>query len=390
MKKVGILTAYSAYNYGSKLQAYAMKELVRQKGFFPVIWDVKACDSGTFGKIKRKLRFIRERGVFYRFYQIRYIKKLYPNSTFALRKLLYKRHAAIDSFNKQLDVNYIQGSKKEIAKKTRFFSAFICGSDQIWRPYQNPDLKYYLLDFVDISVRRIAYAPSLGTAHIPIQKREVYKESLDKFYSLSCREILGSQELARIVGKKVNVVLDPTLLVGRSTWDRLIDEEFSNSKGNYCICYLLGDNSSHRDFCRRVSETLNVPILNFAHFKLYNEADNNLESSQLYDITPQQFIGLIKNAVFVITDSFHCTAFSIMYHTQFATLQRYTNNDSNSTNNRISSLLEQLNILDRMIVPEEQDAFDICSKIDFEKCDKILELKRIESNAYINDAFKDL
>lgn len=390
MKKIGIVTAHSAYNYGSKLQSYAMKEMVRQKGFEPIIWDVKYSENGVIDKIKRKLRFIRNIGCFYNLYQHRYIQRLYPNASRYLRRLIFKRHVAIDSFNKLLDVKFIQGDKTKIAKETRSFIAFFCGSDQVWRPIQNPDLKYYLLDFVDDSVRRIAYAPSLGTAHIPDNMKNIYRNALSKFYSLSCRETTGAEELDNITNKNVRVVLDPTLLVGKLIWDNIIDEKYALSLGNYCLCYLLGDNKNHRTFCKRVSETLKVPILNFAHFKLYNEADNSLNSNQLFDITPQQFIGLIKNAKFVVTDSFHCTAFSIMYHTQFATLQRYTCRDENSTNNRLYSLLKQINIQDRMVAPQDLDTFDICSKIDFDECDKLLELKRFESNAYINEALIEL
>lgn len=385
---VGIQTVHSEYNYGSKLQAYAMMEIVRHYGKSPEIMAFQELKFDLFS-IKYCVRtfLINIFSKYKKYKEIQQIHRLQPCNK-EMAALINIRREAIDSFDKMLIIKKIHGTKKQFGQWQKRYKAVICGSDQIWRPYKNPLLDLYLFEYTPGSTRKISYGPSLGVSIIPSEQIDYYNLHLASFYSLSCREIEGAKELHRITNRDVEVVLDPTMLVGLPIWDKLLDT--SIDKGDYILSYLLGTNTEHREICHNLSKKLGVKILNFSHFKLINEGDENLESESLYDINPQQFLTLIKKARFVVTDSFHCTAFCIQFHTPFCTLLRFNDSKEISTNSRIYSLLSQLRLEDR-ICRSLSDIDSIISNIpDFEMVDNILDQLRIKSWKYLDKSFRGL
>ena len=141
---------------------------------------------------------------------------------------------------------------------------------------------------------------------------------------MSVREISGQKIIKKILEKDVPVVLDPTLLLERNYWDRLLKEAtVCIPKQPYCFCYFLGNNKKHRESVKHLSQHKDYKIVNLQHFSGFCEADVDFADENLYAVSPQDFIALIANADYVCTDSFHCTAFSIQYEKNFTVFHRF-------------------------------------------------------------------
>lgn len=386
-KKIGIVTQIRVFNYGTRLQAYAMQEIFRSRGFFTEIFVLERY-CGLKALIRCHVKTIRDvfnRNARYRFY----VKCHYDNTlNDGMVKKLIKRLGAIDLLNKKLNYT-VHSSEKELTTYTSKFHAVVCGSDQMWRPVNN-DLQLKMLRYVSPNIRKISYAPSLGVNIIPEDTKPFIREALEDFYCISVRETNGAELLRPLTDKPVYVVLDPTLLVGRKVWDKVLKYKDELANEDYCLCYFLGTNPDHRKIAREVSDELHLTVYNFPHFKEYNTADEKLAGVQLFDISPSEFVGLISKAKFVITDSLHCTIFSIMYHIPFITLQRYDDNDALSTNCRVFSLLSQFGLESRIFTAGRKVEDYITDFINFENVESILNLKRMESNAYLDKALKNL
>lgn len=391
MKRIGIVTQIRVYNYGTRLQAYAMQEIFRSRGFYteilvlerktPLSLFIYRIKAFLYLFFKKSLNNIRYR---------KYIRTNYPKlSSNWVVNSIRTRLLALDRFNKLLNYSVLT-SEEALVKKTENFDVVVCGSDQMWRPFGNNDLKFKMLRCVSQNVRKISYAPSLGVNTMPEESKAFFRDALKDFYSISVRETSGAELLCSLTEKHVFVVLDPTLLIGRKVWDKILKEKTELMHENYCLCYFLGTNSRHRKIANEISKKQHLTIYNFSHFKEFNTADNDLEGLQLYDVSPAEFIGLISKAKFVITDSLHCTIFSLMYHIPFLTLQRYNNTDELSTNNRIFSLLKQFGLESRILQNWEKTEEILTESIDFENVEKILLEKRKVSNAYLDIALENL
>lgn len=391
MRKIGIFTPVGVYNYGTKLQALAMQEIIRKKGFDTEIVLLNE-KKGIIGKFK----YLIGKTVYLIFHDLhanrrynKYIREYYPDlQSKDLIKSLKQRLASLEKSDKDYTIiRFID--KSDLKRHTSLYKAVVCGSDQIWHPITNRN-DFWTLQLVDDTVPRISYAPSLGIDSIPKDAIPFFRNFLKTFSHISVRELSGAHLIQGLTEKKVHVVLDPTLLAGRTVWDKLLENNMEITNASYCLCYMLGTNAHHREVVKEVAKKLNLVIYNFSHFKKFNEADEHLGCTQLFDITPSQFVSLISKAKFVITDSFHCTAFSAMYHIPFITLLRYGKSDYNSTNSRVYSLLSQFNLENR-ILSENADLDEILnSKIDFDNFEMILAQKRIESNSYLDNALNEL
>ena len=391
MKIIGLVTPTKVKNYGTKLQAFAMQEIFRERGFHTeILFFLNR--KGFLSKYKYYIKAIVQKR-FCSYFQKRqynnYIEENYADIPLpSIYESLKKRMTSIDSIDNLYHFKQFI-DKRSLKKYTKRYAAVVCGSDQIWHPILNRS-EFWTLQLIDDSVRRISYAPSLGVDEMPEEAKTFFKKNLFKFYSISVREISGVKLLQELTDNPIKVVLDPTLLVGRKVWDKFKIDKPMLTDRNYCLCYLLGTNANHRKVVSDIADKLNLSIYNFSHFKKYNDADEQLCGEHLYDISPAEFVGLICRAKFVVTDSFHCSAFAIMYHIPFITLLRYEDVDGMSTNNRIYSLLEQFGLGSRIYTKNKKLEDIISSKIDYKTVEDILSQKRNESNAFIDEALSGI
>ena len=357
--RVGLITYYGN-NYGGCLQAYAMQRIIQTIGYDPRIIQVHTPLIGEknqkwislFRVLKNPIAYFRRR---------KYIKEDARNERFRSQAFDRYRNEFLN-FDKSftLSCNDFKGVEN--------YSIFVCGSDQIWNPNLYGVHPIWTMKFAPYGSKKIAYAPSLGISSIPEKFIADFQKNLKDFSYLSCRELEGANSLSEILGKDVDVVLDPTLLLTPEQW-----YEFArpvNIKFPYIFCYLFGDYSYIAVIKDRVKKHFGLNVVCLP----YNLRELKADDYKLYDITPNQFVWLIENATFVVTDSFHASVFSIKMGTPFVALKRTSDNDKKNMNSRLYTLLHTVGLENCMVSENMVNNIDeiIERKVDFKKKKKKL------------------
>lgn len=366
-------------NYGGALQGYALVTQLRKMGFdaHDVHYVSKnitsKAENDRLSKLKHKIKQLTDlQAIRFKVYMILHKKELAANME------------AFQEFVKKNDLAYNNGkfySIEELSSLSEEFYAFITGSDVVWDPYntQNKNDEGYFLDFCTSSCKRIAYAPSIGVTKLPPQSEENLKELLEKFSALSIREKSGSDLIKNVTGINVPVVLDPTLLVDPKEYERIVRIP-DNLPEHYIAVYRFGNNP-HTDIkIREISRKYSLPVV---FIPARNEG-----FSPRYDLGPGEFIGVIRKADLVITDSFHCTIFSLLNHTPFLTFVRSNPKNVTSTQSRVINLLETFDMTDRYILPDTEIEIEDIFSLDFNKFEGKISKMREESLNYLDSALK--
>lgn len=347
-KRIAMAINYDYPDYGGMLQAYASFRKIRDLGFEPyainndaISGDIKRRKMKYFAKnifdvsiVKEKSRIISKK------LKIKFNKKLKANFN--------KRYSAFESFCKNHFMTTPEyKSRKEMSDGCRTFSAVVVGSDQLWLP-SNIAGDYYTLSFVPDDVKKICYATSFGVSEIPKAQSSAAKRYLNRIEYLSAREQTGQQIIKKYTGRDVPLVCDPALLLTAEEWDQEIHRD-RIIKDKYIFCYFMGDNPWQREFVRKLKAKTGHKIVALLHLDQFIKSDEAFADEAPYDILPDDFINLVKNAEYVCTDSFHGSVFSIIYGKRFFTFKRFSAKATLSTNSRIDTLLYQLNLEDRLV-----------------------------------------
>lgn len=292
MDKVGILTFHAAHNYGSMLQAFALKYVVSKLGYNCEIINYR-------NDRQKKLYSILSVGIKTQIIRILHIIK------YKRRYNLFE-HYLKDYLTDSREINTHDAVKGYL----NGLDAVICGSDQIWNLSSNTydsDTVYYLPFSIDC--RKIAYAPSMGSEIDFNLIHDKLFSYINDFSFLSAREDKLSKVLSDCVNKNIPTVIDPTLLVEREVWDK---QTVPVREKNYICFYSLIYSDDLVKLAQDASRSLNLKIINLSPRAKYASIS---EFEQKYDIGPKEFISYIKNASLVITNSFHGTVFSILERT---------------------------------------------------------------------------
>lgn len=375
MKKIGIVTAHTGYNYGTYLQAYAMKKFLSQLGYdAQLVWQKTIGPAGRDVRINKILVMLTRMIMNYRFLSGTvegYTKNLAAEPSEKSKKMF-------DDFSANfLCVNeYSLNGLKRFAR-SRDVAAVICGSDQIWSASSMyPDPLYYL-QFVP-EKKRIAYAPSFGKSEVPDYNKKRIKKFLEKIPQISVRETAGVKIVKELTGKDVEVVPDPTLIVDWSEWQ-------DNQKENFLLVYFLDEPMDYvvKDI-KKISSELNLRI---KVVLTEHNGYSNLGQYEFEDAGPKEFVEMISKAQFVCTDSFHGTIFSILCKTDFYTYPR-NYGKVQSQGSRIETLLDHYE-LQRRLRDKCEEYVDTDSKIDFGRCAEIRKKDFEKAMRYMNDALEN-
>ena len=384
MSKVAIVSCYYVKNYGSMLQAYAVQKMLDNM------------------KIENEnLVYVKSKDVKQLF---SYAKRLLLDGNIRKTKLKILKKKITSKLNKDYDINfkkrykkfeefklkYFKVSKpyhgyKNLEKSSEDYDAFVLGSDQLWHP-MNLENHYFTMEFISDNKPKITYATSFGVSEITKNQIEKTKKYLNRIEYISIREEAGKKIIKELTGRDVPVVLDPTFMLNVEEWEEIQPKEKVYTNNKYIFCYFLGDNQEHRDVVTSIKKLTGYDIVTLPHIDEIAKSDKNFGDAKLYDVGPSEFINLIKNAEIVCTDSFHCTAFSIMYEKDFITFKRFKNSSKASTNSRIVSLLGLLNLSDRLYNGEENIENILNKEMDYLKVKNELEKLRIKTKSYIDDA----
>ncbi len=380
--KVALVVNYDYHDYGGMLQAFATQRFLRKQGidsdvinFENIKGDIRKRKCRYFLDNLSDISIVKEKSKLVE-------KKIRQRFCTKLRQGMAKRDAAFDSFcTHHFKASRPFESWAEMAEACKHeYNAVIVGSDQLWLP-SNVMADYYTLNWVPGIIRKIAYATSFGISAIPQKYQGKYISYLRRINYISAREISGQKIIKELTGRDVPLVSDPAMLLDASAWDEILDEE-PFIKGKYVFCYFMGDNPKQRDFVKRLAREKSLQIVALLHLDQYIAADENYVDIAPWEVSPADFVNLVKNSECVCTDSFHGTVFSIIYSRPFYTFKRFNKKASLSTNTRITSLLTRLGLIDRLITDLDKALPDSCDWIAIQTA--VSDFRRTSSTYLIN------
>lgn len=354
--KIGILTFHWGTNYGAVLQAYALQQYLIKIGH-----DVQIINY-------RPERFSIEFSSIFKTVNLNQLKNNIKT---------YRKEKKIKKFRaKYLNETKKYKSEKELQQNPPDLDVYIAGSDQIWNSYftlkgeNKPTFAYYL-NFGKKDVIRVGYAVSFGSNEYPQETIDLVKNYIAKFNAIGVRERSGIEILKRIGYQGVNtIVLDPTLLLNANEYQFDINNENTSSKCNKAFFYIL------RDEKKNVDRLINY--MKSHDYKISYCNSNN-------DLYVEEWINNFKNSDFIVTNSFHGVAFSLIYHKPFISIE--SEGKGAGMNDRFYTLLSLLN-LDYRIIKLKSSSVEIDNirdkVIDWREIDRKLKLLRAHSLDYIN------
>lgn len=382
-KKVGIVSCYFKHNYGSMLQSYATQQFLDSLGLENETINIE--QNIDFGKGKKKYyisqifnyKFIKSKlGMIKLKFDKKINKKLGEN--IAIRDKKY------EEFKKNYKLTKPYLTYSELTEQSKKYSSVLVGSDQLWLPV-NVVANYYTLNWVPENINKISYSTSFGVSNIPKKYKEIYKEFLSRINFLSVRESKGCELVKELAGKEAKLVCDPTLLLSKEDWmkvqykDRIINDK-------YILCYFLGNNIEHRKFVERLKKKTGLKIVSLNHADEYVKYSDIFADETPYDIGPLEWINLVQYAEFVCTDSFHGTIFSLIFNKNFFTFRRYSSSSKMSTNSRIESLLDIVELKNRLLIGNEEIENNILTNINYSVVNEKITEFREESKKFLIDA----
>lgn len=355
--KVGIVTMISD-NYGNRLQNYALQEVLTEIGNAVETLNNPWNDKDNY----------------YRELIVTTIKKAFFYIT--KKPIRYERKIRFEQFNRKNIIfsKFWLNKESDKEKAISFYDIFICGSDQVWNSEAKEITGKYFADFADRN-KRASYATSFGIERVIPDRREEFSDYLSGMKYISVREQLGVEIVKELTGKEASCHVDPTLLLSAAKWDKIASKIFV-PKNKYIFCYFLG----------KPSDVLLNEIEKYKKSNDINVLTICNELNSMYNnVGPDYFISLIKNAKFVLTDSFHGTVFSIIYNKPFYTFTR--NGVKESMDSRVTSLLKLLKLEDRF-EPDYLKEKNIYN-IDFIKSKSILNVEREKAINYLRMITKE-
>ncbi len=384
---VGVCIKYFHENYGGMLQAYATISLLEEKGieYELIRYQKERTPVEIIKSIPRLFN-----GVLINDKYETYIKKkgLTKHPDFAKNNSI--RENAFKEFNEKhfTKLAPISVGYKELCKNANRYSAVITGSDQLWSPAGLPT-NYYNLMFVPENILKISIASSFGVKEIPWYQKKRTKNFLNRIEYISMRENRGSEIVKELTGRIVPTILDPVFFLSKEEWLKRIPNK-REIQEPYIFAYFLGTSKEHRLAVMKLSQLTSLKIVTIRHMDQYVEEDENFGNIAPYDVAPDRFLNLLRNAEYVCTDSFHGTAFSIINEKQFIVFNRYDENSSFSKNSRIDSLCTNFDLEKRRYKKGFNIKNFIKNNIDYVSVNKkYLEQKKITDD-YLNKVLNEI
>ena len=367
MKKIGIMTFHASHNYGSVLQAYALSKELIDMGYDAQIINLR-------NKAQRDAyKVFKTKGAGF---------KKFFHTAFAVMNLpkAYNRARNFERFiNKVLPITAeCFSSGKELENATNY-DIYVCGSDQIWNPCCQDFESSYYLDFVKNGAKRVAYAPSLGRAEFSNEHKELIKELLNNIDFISCRESDGTKLLSELTEKPVTQVCDPVILLGKEKWEAFAKPV--KYKKPYILTYFLENNHGDKKFLKELQSKTGYRVI------CLNEDIKDLGKGYKHkiDATPEEFVGLFKNAALVYTNSFHGTAFATMFNRPLVTIIG-KENESNNNDSRKINYLNSIGLSHRLVTDKLPKIDEILSTEDYKIANEKIEEIRASSNNYLTNS----
>lgn len=224
-------------------------------------------------------------------------------------------------------------NSETIQESLKIYEKFVVGSDQIWNPSWYND--GYLLNFVNEKDKKISYAASIGRTKLNEIEKLQFQKSLMSFKAVSVREESSVPLLLQSDIHNVKCMIDPVLLLNREEWDEIASVR--KVKEEYLFYYFLTDSKQRRKIAKDFAKKNNLKIIIIQYLSMKSDLHTGkFADYSFYDSSPKDFVGFIKHASWIFTDSFHVTVFSNIYSKKFISFGKEFEKESNS---RIENLL---------------------------------------------------
>ncbi|MDY0276996.1 MAG: polysaccharide pyruvyl transferase family protein [Acholeplasma sp.] len=379
MNKYAILTFHDARNYGAVLQAFALQTVIKEKGYHSEF--LRYYDKNYIGSSKRS-------------HSLADIYKLLKNNNFNIYSYV-RTYRIKNEVNKQFEIfrkAYMVLSENayftddDLYKANIEYHGFICGSDMIWSDIgQNLDV--FFLSFAD-SKKRISYAPSItGTDNLDETEHIKMKDRINGIRFLSCREQAGVDYIKKTADKSATLVLDPTFLLAKSDWVKYLSLEKYSSK-KYILCYIFGGISKSfkiklDKFAKK--ENLDIRFVPNSANEILSEVKNGY--SGMYG--PREYVELFFNAEYIVTNTFHGLAFSLIFEKNFVLLHKLKNSSMSSHEERLNNILKICNLTNRYY-SENINFEDNFGQINYNMVTKLLNSHKVTSLNFLFNALEQV
>lgn len=268
-------------------------------------------------------------------------------------------------------------SEKELKKDLPIADGYCTGSDQVWNSHWNEGVdRPFYLSFLPKTAYKFSYAASIGNTNLNKREKDAVRPMLEQYQHITVRENAGVDVIADL-GLKAEQVLDPTLLFKAEEWESYTSERFKNER--YVVTYNLHHDRRIDQYASELAKKHGIKVYNIS----YNLHDIVRPGKLKWCPTVEEYLGLIRDAQYVVTDSFHATVFSVLFHKKFMVIY------PEQASSRIRSVLSLLNMEER-----GQDTMpnvvQIEKTINFSRADIILERERRKSKEYMAMVISDL
>jgi hypothetical protein len=285
-KKIGLLTFHRANNYGAVMQAYSLKISLQKLG----------AEAKIINYLSPKIE--EQRTLNFNKFSLKKLFKIPFNC------ILNKRFS---SFRKMFLTDTPKYIKKDLEKLTDYY-AFITGSDQVFNPSGSNFDSAYFLSFAKKS-KKYSYAASFGKSFLSDKDKKFIAPLIKDFSDLSVRENIGIEIIRNLTGQKSSVNLDPIFLLNKEEWTKIAKQ---TKEKDYILVYLMNNDGRILKFIDKLAHELKLKII-----IITTVVKDFFTSKNTIIPNPQEWLGYFINAKYIVTNSFHGTAFSINFNKNF-------------------------------------------------------------------------
>lgn len=365
--KVQVITRHAVTNYGSILQAIATQKIIEKCDCDCEIIDYQREDE-HYNQIENTL--LKQKAGWNKnpLKKMVYILMRKPSSIVAGKKF--------EKMQKEyLNLTSRYNSAKELRENITEADFYMTGSDQVWGKLACGEYDTsYFLDFVKDDTKKIAFAASFGHAVKTEKEQKMFEYNLKKYSKIAVREDSAVKYLEDM-GIAAQQVLDPTLLITADEWKQLIKKEINKK---YVLVYQIHNDKRVGKYAKAFAEKVGLPLIRISPF--FHQIFREGKLHYLPDVS--EFLSYINNAEYLITDSFHGTAFAINLNTDFIEILPNTN-----TGCRNQSILKLTGLAGRIVTDMDDFSF-MNKKIDFKIVNAILDAERDKSMTILKDMLK--
>lgn len=351
--KVGIITFHRAVNYGAVFQAYALCRYINDLGIECKIIDYRCTEIEDIYKPKISYNNIKEFLLDILQYRKRKIKQI------AFEKFINKNIPLIDFDNSNL------------------LDILITGSDQVWNYKITNFDKNYFLYFSKSNQKKISYAACIGITEISSEIKEEYEKLLSSFDEISVRDNFSYDLTKTLYNKKIEKVLDPTFLLKIDEWKDICEQ---SKYDNYIVVFSVGYSEILSNFAIDLGKQKNLKVI------FLNSGLRKIKGGIYLDTaSPSEVLGLLLNASYVVTNSFHGTAMSLIFNKEFFV---ELNHDKKGRNYRVQNMLEQFDVRNREILKPSYNDYDF-QYLNYSIINKNIQNEREKSIKFLKNIFME-